>query len=180
MRITPEGSGKKLRAIFFLLLAGVACPVIASGEIYKCAQKDKVIYSEFDKCAGGYAVLITRPQAVGLIGANKLQTYFDGNPIYVDVTSSGRVLPKFILDTGSSMTAIPDSLAKEMKLTCVRDVPVTTANGVVTGCITRMNDVEISGRKFPGIDVVVLPRLDRPMLGMSEITRIRTGMLWMD
>jgi aspartyl protease family protein len=79
----------------------------------------------------------------------------------------------FLIDTGATGTAIPASLASDLKLESIGSVRSSTAGGVVTGSVVRA-DIELQGGvKVERLQVVALPRLgDRPLLGMDVLGKL--------
>ena len=79
----------------------------------------------------------------------------------------------FLIDTGATGTAIPASLADELKLESIGSVRSNTAGGVVTGSVVRA-DIELQGGvKVERLRVVALPRLgDSPLLGMDVLGKL--------
>lgn len=79
----------------------------------------------------------------------------------------------FLIDTGATGTAIPASLAGELKLEAIGTVRSNTAGGVVTGQVVRA-DIELQGGvKVERLRVVALPQLgDRPLLGMDVLGKL--------
>lgn len=88
----------------------------------------------------------------------------------------------FLIDTGATGTAIPASLATELKLESIGTVRSNTAGGVVTGQVVRA-DVELQGGvKAERLPIVALPQLgDSPLLGMDVLGKLhwqqRDGLL---
>lgn len=80
----------------------------------------------------------------------------------------------FLVDTGATGTAIPASLARELRLEPIGTVQSSTAGGVVTGEVMRA-DVELRGGvRAERLRVVALAGLDdRPLLGMDVLGRLR-------
>jgi aspartyl protease family protein len=79
----------------------------------------------------------------------------------------------FLVDTGATGTAIPASLAAELKLEPIGTVRSNTAGGVVDGQLVRV-DIELQGgigaQRLP---VVALPRLGQtPLLGMDILGKL--------
>ncbi|MEP7101729.1 MAG: retropepsin-like aspartic protease, partial [Burkholderiales bacterium] len=79
----------------------------------------------------------------------------------------------FLIDTGATGTAIPASLADDLKLESLGTVRSNTAGGIVTGQIVRA-DVELQGGvKVERLQVVALPKLgDSPLLGMDVLGKL--------
>lgn len=80
----------------------------------------------------------------------------------------------FLVDTGATGTAIPASLARELRLESIGTVQSSTAGGVVTGEVMRA-DIELRGGvRAQRLRVVALAGLDdRPLLGMDVLGRLR-------
>jgi len=79
----------------------------------------------------------------------------------------------FLIDTGATGTAIPASLAGDLKLESLGTVRSNTAGGIVTGQIVRA-DIELQGGvKVERLQVVALPKLgDSPLLGMDVLGKL--------
>ena len=79
----------------------------------------------------------------------------------------------FLIDTGATGTAIPASLAGELKLESIGSVRSNTAGGIVTGSVVRA-DIELQGGlKVDRLQVVALPKLgDSPLLGMDVLGKL--------
>lgn len=79
----------------------------------------------------------------------------------------------FLIDTGATGTAIPASLADDLKLEALGTVRSNTAGGIVTGQVVRA-DLELQGGvKVERLQVVALPRLgDSPLLGMDVLGKL--------
>lgn len=88
-------------------------------------------------------------------------------------TIEGRAVD-FLVDTGATGTAIPASLARELRLEAIGTVQSSTAGGVVTGEVMRA-DIELRGGvRAERLRVVALAGLDdRPLLGMDVLGRLR-------
>ena len=80
----------------------------------------------------------------------------------------------FLVDTGATGTAIPASLARELRLEPIGTVQSSTAGGLVTGEVMRA-DIELRGGvRAQRLRVVALAGLDdRPLLGMDVLGRLR-------
>lgn len=79
----------------------------------------------------------------------------------------------FLIDTGATGTAIPASLADDLKLESLGTVRSSTAGGIVTGQVVRA-DIELQGGvKVERLQVVALPKLgDSPLLGMDVLGKL--------
>ena len=79
----------------------------------------------------------------------------------------------FLVDTGATGTAIPAAMARELRLTVVGRVTSNTAGGVVQGTVV-VGDVELQGGlRAERLRMAALPNLDKPLLGMDVLGRLR-------
>lgn len=79
----------------------------------------------------------------------------------------------FLVDTGATGTAIPQSLADRAGLVAEGRLQSSTAGGVVQGSLARA-DVELQGGvRVERLRVAVLPRLESPLLGMDILSKMR-------
>lgn len=79
----------------------------------------------------------------------------------------------FLVDTGATGTAIPASLARELGLVAVGSVTSNTAGGVVQGTVV-VGDVELQGGlRAERLRMTALPGLDKPLLGMDVLGKLR-------
>ena len=79
----------------------------------------------------------------------------------------------FLIDTGATGTAIPASLARELKLVSLGSISSNTAGGVVSAQVMRA-DIELQGGvSVRRLQIVALPRLgENPLLGMDVLGRL--------
>jgi aspartyl protease family protein len=86
---------------------------------------------------------------------------------------NGRAV-EFLVDTGATGTAIPASLANELRLESLGSVRSSTAGGMVTGQVVRA-DVELQGGiRIERLQVVALPQLgETPLLGMDVLGKLQ-------
>ncbi len=80
----------------------------------------------------------------------------------------------FLVDTGATGIALPAELARELGLEPLGELQSSTANGLATGQLVRI-DLELDGGvRAQNLRAVALPALDgRPLLGMSVLGRLR-------
>lgn len=78
----------------------------------------------------------------------------------------------FLVDTGATSTALPQSLADEARLVVEGSVTSSTAGGVVRGGLARA-DIELQGGiSADRLRVTVLPALEAPLLGMDVLSKM--------
>jgi aspartyl protease family protein len=91
--------------------------------------------------------------------------------------SSGKINGQtvtFLLDTGASGVAIPDHIARGLKIKRGSAYPVQTANGVATSFATRLDTVSVGEIILSNVDAGITPGLtgDEVLLGMSFLRHI--------
>jgi len=79
----------------------------------------------------------------------------------------------FLVDTGATSTAIPQSLADRAGLVGEGSLQSSTAAGLVQGSLARADVVLQGGVRVERLRVAVLPRLGSPLLGMDILSKLR-------
>lgn len=74
-----------------------------------------------------------------------------------------------LLDTGASDISIPEKIAKKLNLKYGREQRYQTANGIITGNLTMLNNVSIGNIKLRNVKASINPKMkgDEILLGMS-------------
>ncbi|MBA2652674.1 MAG: retroviral-like aspartic protease family protein [Tatlockia sp.] len=80
---------------------------------------------------------------------------------------------KFLIDTGASLIAIPQKLAKQLKLSGRYNVSIQTASGEVTGSLTRLQELSFAEFTIKDVKAVIIPGSDDEMvlLGMNVLSK---------
>ena len=80
----------------------------------------------------------------------------------------------FMLDTGATGVAIPDHIARALKIKRGRAYSVQTANGIATSFATRLDTVSVGEITLRNVDAGIAPGLtgDEVLLGMSFLRHI--------
>lgn len=75
----------------------------------------------------------------------------------------------FLLDTGASDISIPDKIAKKLKLHYGQQRRYQTANGIIIGNLTMLNQVSIGDIQLKDVRASINPKMnnDEILLGMS-------------
>lgn len=81
---------------------------------------------------------------------------------------------EFLLDTGATTVAVPMTLAKRLGLRRGAPIRMQTANGEVTGWLTRLDSVAIGPIKLDNVRATIGPGLQdgQILLGMSALKRL--------
>ncbi|CAM3787937.1 TIGR02281 family clan AA aspartic protease [Roseateles saccharophilus] len=84
----------------------------------------------------------------------------------------GDVEVDFLVDTGATATALPQSLAERAGLKPLGAVRTQTAAGAVQGFVARADVSLDGGVRAERLTVTVLPTLGAPLLGMDVLGRL--------
>ena len=79
----------------------------------------------------------------------------------------------FLIDTGATGTALPESVARRAGLISEGTVTSNTAGGRTQGFVARADIALRGGVKAERLAVTVLPRLEAPLLGMDVLSRLK-------
>ncbi len=80
---------------------------------------------------------------------------------------------EFMVDTGATSTAIPATLAQELRLPTLGTVQSQTAGGVVQGLRVQADLQLDGGVRAERLRLTALPGLAAPLLGMDVLGRMR-------
>lgn len=88
---------------------------------------------------------------------------FDGEVNHHKVT--------FLVDTGATKTAVPGNLRRELGLKAGPAMSVSTANGVATAYLTRIDQLGIGGIEMFDVDATIIDNMesDEVLLGMNVL-----------
>ncbi|MEN5304655.1 TIGR02281 family clan AA aspartic protease [Pseudomonas sp. TWI628] len=91
----------------------------------------------------------------------------------LDGAINGQVV-HFMLDTGATDVAIPESLAKDLNLQHGSSVMLSTANGRTEGYRTRLDTLQLGDIHLQNVRALVVPGLDGQtvLLGMSALKQL--------
>lgn len=79
----------------------------------------------------------------------------------------------FLVDTGASKVAIPESLAKQANLIKRYPIVVSTANGKTQGFLTRIKLLQLGAMNLHNISAIIMPQESGiPLLGMSALSKL--------
>jgi len=80
----------------------------------------------------------------------------------------------FLLDTGATGVAVPESVARRLRLTRGRAFRTQTANGLATAYSTRLQSVRVGEIELNDVGAGISPGLDtrEVLLGMSFLRHI--------
>lgn len=79
---------------------------------------------------------------------------------------------EFIIDTGASLVAIPQQIADKLHLTGKYPISLSTANGQITGSLTRLEKISFGAFTLFDVKAVIIPSTneDTVLLGMNILT----------
>ncbi|STX52293.1 Aspartyl protease [Legionella busanensis] len=80
---------------------------------------------------------------------------------------------EFIIDTGATLVAIPKSLANRLGLKGRYPILLQTANGNISGSLTRLKELTFANFKLYDVKAVIMPGSDDNMvlLGMNVLSK---------
>ncbi|MDP3267776.1 MAG: retropepsin-like aspartic protease [Legionella sp.] len=78
----------------------------------------------------------------------------------------------FLVDTGATLVAIPQNLAKRLNVTGRYPITISTANGEVTGSLTRLQSLSFGEFTINDVKAVIIPTNDdEVLLGMNVLSK---------
>lgn len=80
---------------------------------------------------------------------------------------------EFLVDTGATLVAIPESIANHLHVTGRYPITISTANGDVTGSLTRLQQLSFGEFELKDIKAVIIPGSDDEtvLLGMNVLSQ---------
>jgi aspartyl protease family protein len=79
---------------------------------------------------------------------------------------------EFLLDTGATLVAIPQNIADRLHISGRYPVTISTANGEVTGSLTRIQELSFGGFNLGNVKAVIIPASDDTvLLGMNVLSQ---------
>ena len=79
----------------------------------------------------------------------------------------------FVIDTGASTVAIPQILANQAGLACLRQSVAQTANGLAQTCMTIIQKLKFGSFILTNVEASIAPNLGQPLLGMNVLKQFR-------
>jgi aspartyl protease family protein len=106
---------------------------------------------------------IPKPISGGLIIKADRQGHFRGTALINDVP-----MP-FMIDTGATVTSIPENLAFAARLPVGAMIDTNTAGGRVIGRLTKINSLKIGNAEINHLDACINGHLDEVLIGMNTL-----------
>lgn len=80
---------------------------------------------------------------------------------------------EFLVDTGATLVAIPQTIANQLHITGRYPVTISTANGEVTGSLTRLQQLSFGEFELKDVKAVIIPGADDDtvLLGMNVLSQ---------
>jgi len=79
----------------------------------------------------------------------------------------------FLVDTGATQVALPETVADQLKLPRLGDILFNTANGTSRGYLTRLDRLQIGDISLYDVRAGVAPNMDgEVLLGMSALKQL--------
>jgi aspartyl protease family protein len=167
-----------------LVVNGSAPKAVAAGDTFQGVKVVSVgageavieVGGKRQTVAMGGAPVNFKGSSGGNGGASQIVlTAGDGGHFFSGGSINGQSV-RFVVDTGASVVAIGRSDAERMglKLQGATPVPMSTANGVVTGYALTLNSVRVQDVEIYSVDAVVMPMpMPNVLLGNSFLSRFQ-------
>lgn len=112
-----------------------------------------------------------------LYASNRSENSITINGFSGQYSTSGKIdqVPvRFLLDTGATHVVISDELASVLDVENLGETRMETANGIATGYLTELDQIEFGPIKLINIDAIVNPAMDgkEVLLGMSALKQV--------
>jgi len=91
---------------------------------------------------------------------------------FVDGAINGKAL-NFVIDTGASFVSLPDSVAREARISCKNKMDMQTANGSTDACSTTIQKLNFGPFEIKNVMAVIAPNLKQPLLGMNVLQQLK-------
>lgn len=151
----PPAAPRRYAVVMLWLLVLV---VLVAGFSWLEARRDNPNQSYDSGFDGGVAEVTLKQDRLGHYG--------------VAGEINGYTVP-FVVDTGASSIAIPESMAQSMGLRRGPAVTVITANGEATGYLTRLDEVRLGPIVQRDISATIQPGLENEiLLGMNFLREL--------
>jgi aspartyl protease family protein len=143
----------------------------AEGKVYKCKNAQGGMSYQGSPCA-------QNTQSLSSWNAKKnadrtlVLTPRENGHYYLNSQVNDKSLT-FLIDTGATTVALPQSFANAVHLSCQEKITVSTANGVVPACTTTLATLTVGSLTLRNLPATINPSLDEPLLGMSVLKQFQ-------
>lgn len=153
-----------------VMLSTISLSAWSEGTIYKCKNpQGETIYKKSPCLEEGQTVSTWVEPSREL---KKTSIRQDENGYYFLEGAVNGASFTFLIDTGATGVALPDSIAAAAKIACkAQRVLLSTANGLVSGCAAMAPILTFGPFQLKNVEVMILPNLDQPLLGMNVLQR---------
>lgn len=157
-----------------ILFLSMLTASVQADSFYKCMGPNGVLMYSSSPCPKDAKHLLSWTVAAKAGGAPKeMLIKQDGSGHYVLEGAVNSSPLKFVLDTGASYVAIPDSLASIANLVCDGEIELQTANGTSKGCKVKLATLKFGTFSLNDVEAVMAPNLAQPLLGMNVLKRYK-------
>ncbi|CAG7857743.1 hypothetical protein MCAMS1_02680 [biofilm metagenome] len=183
------------RNIFFILVAMAVAVFVTgvcnAGVIYKCKNQEGVLVYQNSACKQDAETVTSwehkerpKPEPVADEGEDEeakkrastvLTLKQNGSGHFTtDGSVDGKSL-NFVVDTGASLVALPEELAKSADINCDNKIDMATANGNTGGCTAKVKELKFGPYLIKDVAVVLMPSLSQPLLGMNVLQMFKVA-----
>jgi len=149
----------------------LTAPITAKADIFHC-KRAGAMYAD-KPCGENYRTLQFKrfvAPAVTAIASN------EAGARYIVSGEVDGVSTDFVVDTGATITSVPESKRDAFGLggEC-RVTNFDTANGSSSGCIYKARRLKVGAIELEDVLVAAMPNLKTPLLGMNAVTKLKIG-----
>ena len=165
----------------FFIIAIMLVPSAQAGTIYKCKNQEGALLYQEKPCteeaksvsswttsADSKVVNDEGESSTGLL----VLSQSNNGHYFVDGAINDQFL-NFVIDTGATTVALPQTVANAAGLRCIKRSMSGTANGVISVCTTIIQKFKFGSFILRDVDAVIAPNLSQPLLGMNVLRRFR-------
>jgi aspartyl protease family protein len=153
------------------LLVVSSTSVFAEGTVYKCKNAKGGMSYQGSPCAQN-AQPVSSWSAAKNADRHLVLKLKENGHYFVDSHINDNPL-NFLIDTGATTVAIPQSLATAAHLVCEKQTTINTANGTANACETTIGTLTFGPFILKNVAATINPTLGQPLLGMNVLQQFK-------
>lgn len=156
---------------------------VLGATIYKCQSTDGQLLYQKSPCQGGKDTVGSwepKEKKRPVADPSSEKTDSSNPPVELSLkqnsaghyNTDGSVNDKtinFVVDTGASFVALPESIAHSAMIYCDDKIRMETANGAVDSCTAKIKKLTFGPFQIKEVMAVLQPNLNQPLLGMNVL-----------
>lgn len=152
-----------------LFVTALLASTASAGTIYKCKSPQGALLYQEKPCTEETESVSSWGSASG---APLVMRQSNNGHYFVDGSINDQNL-NFVIDTGATVVAIPQSIANAAGLACQRQTMAQTANGLTRTCTTVIKKLKFGTFTLTNVEASIAPNLGQPLLGMNVLRQFR-------